>query len=86
MIAGNVDGSPRTPREPNGLPVIGPQPCVLGGTSNLVAVSGNTFKLERSPRGTLINKLVTPRLTSVVRDLLGCPTLDGVKQRANHAH
>ena len=75
----NADGTPKTARAANGLPSSETVTCTDGSTRTETAVNANTLVVESSSRGTTVNKLVTPKVVSVARDLFGCPTLDGVE-------
>lgn len=67
----SADGTPMTPREPDGLPATENVQCVDGSTRQETAVSINTLVVETSPRGSIVNKLVTPRVVQVAKDILG---------------
>ena len=75
----NADGTPATARESDGLPATESVTCVDGSTRQETAVSPSTLVVETSARGTVVNKLVTPRAVAVARDIFGCDTLDGVE-------
>lgn len=75
----NADGTPVTPREPDGLPATVPVTCVDGTEKDTLAISSSTLLLADSSRGTRVNKLVSPRTLAIARDHFGCPTLDGVE-------
>ena len=74
----NADGSPQTPREADGLPRAVSTTCVDNVERTVLEVSPSTLDVA-NVRGTRVNRLVTPRLISVARDVFGCPTLDGVE-------
>ena len=70
------DGTPRTPRAADGLPALTPTLCTDGVTRTVMAPSASTL-LVRQERGVIVNRMVTPKVVAVARDLLGCSTLEG---------
>jgi leishmanolysin-like peptidase len=70
------DGTPRTPRGADGLPALTPTLCTDGVTRTVRAPSASTL-LVRQERGVIVNRMVTPKVVAVARDLLGCSTLEG---------
>lgn len=75
------DGTtPRTPRDESGEPVTqASYTCVDGSTwTQLRAPSANTVVIDFE-RGMRVNRLVTPRVVSVVRDIFGCASLTGAE-------
>jgi len=72
----NQDGTPRTPRGADGLPALTPTLCTDGVTRTVRAPSASTL-LVRQERGVIVNRMVTPKVVAVARDLLGCSTLEG---------
>jgi len=72
----NADGTPKTPREADGLPSYGPVTCTDGTTGNDFAVDASTLAVS-TQRGTTVMELVTPKVASVARDVFGCTTLTG---------
>ena len=73
--------TPRTPREVDGLPPSVPTVCADGTVQSLLAISNGTLRHSDTAAdapGVHVHTLVTPRLASVARDLLGCGGLDGV--------
>jgi len=73
------DGSPRTPREADGLPAVTSGYSCPDGTSGNWMVPSATTLAVGTERGVAVSKIVTPRVVSVGRDLFGCETLDGVE-------
>ena len=72
------DGSPRTPRGPDGLPPYTQTVCVDGVNRTVRAPSNNTLQVA-TERGGHVARLVTPRLVRVARDIFGCDSLVGVE-------
>jgi hypothetical protein len=72
----NQDGTPRTPRGADGLPALTPTLCTDGVNRTVMAPSASTL-LVRQERGVIVNRMVTPKVVAVARDLLGCSTLEG---------
>ena len=70
------DGTPRTPRGADGLPALTPTLCTDGVTRTVMAPSASTL-LVRQERGVIVNRMITPKVVAVARDLLGCSTLEG---------
>jgi DNA-3-methyladenine glycosylase len=80
------DGTPRTPRGADGLPALTPTLCTDGVTRTVRAPSASTL-LVRQERGVIVNRMVTPKVVAVARDLLGCVIVhrradDGLERRA----
>jgi hypothetical protein len=72
-------GTPRTPREADGLPARTTRPCTDGSTASNVLAIGESTLVVKAERGNVVNKIVTPRVVSVARDVFGCDSLDGVE-------
>ena len=72
------DGSPRTIRGDDGLPKRTAVTCVDGSTQTIRKPSTNTIALG-SERGLTVNRMVTPRVVSVVKDIFGCSSLVGAE-------
>eukprot|EP00977_Amphora_coffeiformis_P006737 scaffold1484_cov173-Amphora_coffeaeformis.AAC.15 len=72
----NEDGTPRTPR-PFESATIG---CSPGGEETGVLPSSNTIKSTIDPAsGKLVYNIVTPRVSQVARNLLGCHEIEGAR-------
>ena len=73
------DGTPRTPRDANGrVPVTEGYTCVDGSTHSVRVPSSNTL-VASTERGVAVNRLVTPKVAAVARDIFGCDRLDGAE-------
>lgn len=72
------DGTPRTPRGPDGLPPLVNATCFDGVIRQVRQPSSNTLVVA-AQRGLWTNRLVTRRVVNVARELFNCTALDGVE-------
>ena len=72
------DGTPRTPRGRDGLPPLVDATCFDGITRKVRKPSPSTLVVA-AERGLWVNRIVTPRVVSVARELFNCTSLTGVE-------
>ena len=72
------DGKPRTPRGADGLPPLVSTTCVDGVTRMTRKPSSNTVVTD-STHGLTVNRMVTPRVAAMARELFGCSTITGAE-------
>ena len=76
------DGTPRTPRDEDGLPMLVETTCVDGsggGASRAFRAASSETISTTTERGVVVHRLVTPRVAAVVRDMFGCARLAGAE-------
>ena len=72
------DGNPRTARGSDGLPPYVDTTCVDGVTRSIRKPSSDTIAIG-TERGLTVNRMVTPRVAAVARDIFGCDSLIGAE-------